>query len=1063
MFRNMKLSTKLITGFLVVGLLPACTIGVISLAKASAALEKQSYNQLISMREVKKGQIEQFFEERQGDMGVLVNTVDVLRQEAFEKLIAVREVKKAATERYFQQIHDQILTFSEDEMVVSGMKQFSQTFRQFRTQNNIDAEKIKTLKKELSSYYGGEFSTEYASQNNGTSPKADTLFEQLDDDSLALQYYYIRANQNPLGSKHLLDRPDDSSEYSKAHAKIHPIIRSYLEKFGYYDIFLVDCETGDIVYSVFKELDYSTSLKDGPYAKTNFGEAFRRANEAINHNEVVLVDYACYLPSYEAPASFIASPIYDGDKKVGVAMFQMPIDRLNEILSERAGLGQTGETYLVGSDHLMRSDSYLDQENHTVSASFKNPDQGAVVTDAVKAALTGETGAKVIIDYNGNPVLSAYAPVNLHGFQWAICAEIDVAEAFCPKDKNGEYFFSKYIKQYGYYDLFLINPDGYCFYTVCHESDYQTNFVNGTYSNSNMGQLVRNTIESKQFGFADFAPYAPSNDEPAAFIAQPVVNGGKVEAVVGLQLSLDAINNIMQQRAGMGETGECYLVAADKRMRSDSFLDPEGHSVKASFAGTIAANGCDTEAVNEALSGKTDAQVIIDYNGNPVLSAYCPVTIGSTTWALMAEIDESEAFAAKKAIVWLLIIVIGISSGAIVTVAWLITRSIANPITRIIDGLTEGADQVAAASGQVSAASQSLAEGASEQAAGLEETSSSIEEMSSMTRQNADNAQQANSLASDSQQAARSGAESMQRMSQAINDIQKSSDETAKIIKVIDEIAFQTNLLALNAAVEAARAGEAGKGFAVVAEEVRNLAMRSAEAAKDTSNMIEESVKNAKNGVEISAEVAKTLNEIVTSVQKTSELVSEISASSAEQAQGIEQVNTAVSQMDKVTQQNAANAEESASASEQLSAQAEQMKEMVNELVKLVGSTTQAMTHSSSKKPKLSTGDRLYHQIADSGKNCWEIKNCGRIPGGDKVKEFGICPAYPNGGKICWKIAGTFCGGKVQGFAAQKLESCTKCEFYKKLNSTQQPSGLSRTISAAEQIPFDDDFSDFND
>jgi methyl-accepting chemotaxis protein len=237
----------------------------------------------------------------------------------------------------------------------------------------------------------------------------------------------------------------------------------------------------------------------------------------------------------------------------------------------------------------------------------------------------------------------------------------------------------------------------------------------------------------------------------------------------------------------------------------------------------------------------------------------------------------------------------------------------------------------------VSSASQSLAEGATEQAAGLEETSSSLEEMSAMTKQNADNAQQANVLAAEAKKAANNGAEAMGRMSSAITSIQKSSDETAKIIKVIDEIAFQTNLLALNAAVEAARAGEAGKGFAVVAEEVRNLAMRSAEAAKNTSAMIEESVKNSKNGVDISVEVGKVLTDIVASIGKTTDLVAEIAAASQEQARGVDQVNTAVSQMDKVTQQNAANAEESASASEELSAQAASMKEIVGELVVLVG------------------------------------------------------------------------------------------------------------------------------
>jgi len=237
--------------------------------------------------------------------------------------------------------------------------------------------------------------------------------------------------------------------------------------------------------------------------------------------------------------------------------------------------------------------------------------------------------------------------------------------------------------------------------------------------------------------------------------------------------------------------------------------------------------------------------------------------------------------------------------------------------------------QVSSAAHQISAGSQSLAQGANEQASSQEEVSASLEEMASMIRRTAENAQNAKILATEADLRARSGNEAMARMNDAIGRIKDSADQTAKIVKTIDEIAMQTNLLALNAAVEAARAGEAGRGFAVVAEEVRNLASRSAQAARQTAGMIEESVRNAQDGVILSREVGSALDDIAVSSRKVDDLVGDIATASREQSQGIEQVGIAVSQMDKVTQQTAANAEQSASSAEQLSSQAQQLQSMV--------------------------------------------------------------------------------------------------------------------------------------
>jgi methyl-accepting chemotaxis protein len=254
----------------------------------------------------------------------------------------------------------------------------------------------------------------------------------------------------------------------------------------------------------------------------------------------------------------------------------------------------------------------------------------------------------------------------------------------------------------------------------------------------------------------------------------------------------------------------------------------------------------------------------------------------------------------------------------------------AETLDQSLQQVAVGSDQIASAAGQIGTGAQSLAQGTSQQASSLEEVSSSLQEMNAMTRQNAANAKEARGIAEATKTSAENGVGSMQRLSSAMDLIKKSSDDTAKIIKTIDEIAFQTNLLALNAAVEAARAGEAGKGFAVVAEEVRNLAMRSAEAAKNTADMIEGSVKNAENGVTINQEVMKNLEEINGHAKRVSEVMAEIAAASDQQSQGVGQVNTAMEQMNQLTQQNAANSEESASASEELSAQAQEMKSMVS-------------------------------------------------------------------------------------------------------------------------------------
>jgi methyl-accepting chemotaxis protein len=354
-----------------------------------------------------------------------------LEETASNQLMSVRDIKKDFLGNYFSTALSQVKTFSENGMVVDAMKLLPGYFESIAVENDFAREQVEQARIRLKDYYQEAFGKRYAEKNDGKQPNLGAML-RLPDSTAVAQDLYISQNPHPLGSKELLDAAKDRSRYSELHARIHPVIRSYLNEFGYYDIFLVDTR-GVIVYSVFKELDYATSLMDGPYRDTNFAETFREALAAGQKGAFESVfhsDFERYPPSYEDPASFSASPVEFNGACIGVVLMQMPIDGINSIMSERSGMGKSGETYLVGGDFLMRSDSFLDSKNRTVRASFANPAAGSVDTPAVRKALNGETGVSMIHDYNGNPVVSAFAPFAIAGTTWAILAEIDVAEAF---------------------------------------------------------------------------------------------------------------------------------------------------------------------------------------------------------------------------------------------------------------------------------------------------------------------------------------------------------------------------------------------------------------------------------------------------------------------------------------------------------------------------------------------------------------------------------------------------------------------------------------------------------
>lgn len=380
----------------------------------------------------------------------LQHATSSLKLEAENKLTAVRETTASSINHYFDFINDQIITFSNNNATKQAMAEFTTAYQE--VDDDVSSLSNNEQKKSVLNYYKNHYDKKFKHLNNNQSSNPEVLINGLNNTSIEMQYQYISNNPAVLGEKDKMIRADQANSYNQYHEKYHPSINQYQQKFGYYDIFLVDPDTGVIVYSVFKELDFATSLKTGPYANSGIGIAFRKALK-LNKNESYLTDFKPYVPSYNGAASFISSPIYKDDKLLGIAIFQMPIDRINAVMTHdhewsQVGLGNSGETYLIGNDFTMRSDGRFLIENKTDylkmmetinlpkdtihEIELRNSTIGLqpVETKGTKAAISGITGFDIFPGYRGINVLSAYKPINILGLNWAVMSEIDEEEAF---------------------------------------------------------------------------------------------------------------------------------------------------------------------------------------------------------------------------------------------------------------------------------------------------------------------------------------------------------------------------------------------------------------------------------------------------------------------------------------------------------------------------------------------------------------------------------------------------------------------------------------------------------
>ncbi|MDM8558671.1 methyl-accepting chemotaxis protein [Candidatus Parabeggiatoa sp. HSG14] len=597
----MKIGTKLLIVALAIGFIPVAIVGSIALLNGREALSNQAFSQLESVREVKKAQLEAFFQEKKREMHVLLDIVATLRQNAFQKLQTVQENKKAQLEWYFQERLSDISVLSKSDSVSQAMEQFE-------------------------------------------------------------------------GAFHVEGKNTDGLAWQSIEERFGPELKQYKEKYGYHDLLLI-AKDGDIVYTAAKGSDFGQNLLNSHLKNTPLNKAFQEGFQ-----EIVVHDFM-HTPDNKQQVAFLTAPVFRFGEIIGILAFSLLPDAINAIVQRHEGMGKTGETYLVGQSN--------DQTSYRSNRIIKGKGQHIIgypkSGEDIDKALSGKSSIDIKMGSKGELELGGYAPLKVSGLNWCIITTISLEELLTPKlVEGGEDFFTKYILQYDYYDLFLIHPDGEIFYTVKHESDYGTNIIRDEYANSQFSQFVKKVLKTRSFDMSDYAPYQASNNLPSAFIAQPLLHGDEIELIVALQLSDKMMNRIMQQRVGMGDTGETYLVGEDKLMRSNSYLAPDTHSIRASFANPTEGS-VNTESSQKALAGETGKTIINNYQGDLVLSAYTPITVGDKQWALIAEISQAEAFAPIKTLEWLIGIIVILGIPIIIGVALWFSRSITCHLSRVVE------------------------------------------------------------------------------------------------------------------------------------------------------------------------------------------------------------------------------------------------------------------------------------------------------------------------------------------------------------------------------------------